>query len=82
MTKQEVLDGLDGLKDLLNDGGKAQVEGLKAGVRGLVIVEFADPVVETARTGSPYLKAAENYEVEAEEKKKPLIPTRSYKRRK
>lgn len=36
MTKQELLDGLEGLKDMLNDGGKYQVETLKGAVRELV----------------------------------------------
>ncbi len=44
MTKEELLGGLEGLKELVNDGGKVQIEGLKAAVRELV----SDAVSEEA----------------------------------
>ena len=36
MTKQEILDGLEGLKDMVNNNGKVQIDALKAGVTGLL----------------------------------------------
>lgn len=35
MTKQEILDGLEGLKDMVNHVGKQTIDALKAGVSGL-----------------------------------------------
>ena len=36
MTKEELLNGLEGLKDLVNDGGKSQINTFKAAVREMV----------------------------------------------
>lgn len=36
MTKDELLNGLEGLKDLVNDGGKSQIDAFKAAVREMV----------------------------------------------
>lgn len=36
MTKQEILDSLEGLKDLTNDSGKRTIDGIKAAVMGLL----------------------------------------------
>lgn len=48
MTKQEILDGLEGLKDLVNNNGKAQLDALKASVMGLEepVVVVPEPVIE------------------------------------
>lgn len=35
MTKQEILDGLEGLKELTNTNGKITIDALKAGISGL-----------------------------------------------
>jgi len=35
MTKQEILDALEGLKDYVNDHGKRQIDALKGGIMGL-----------------------------------------------
>lgn len=36
MSKAAILNGLDSLKDLTNDSGKAVIEGIKSAVRQLV----------------------------------------------
>ncbi len=36
MTKQEILDALEGLKDSTNHAGKQSIDGIKAGVRALL----------------------------------------------
>lgn len=35
MTKQEILDSLEGLKDYVNDTGKRSIDGIKAAVSAL-----------------------------------------------
>lgn len=35
MTKLEIIAGLEGLKDFVNDNGKKQIDGLKAAVNTL-----------------------------------------------
>ena len=32
MTKQQILDALEGLKDLTNDSGKREIDAVKAGI--------------------------------------------------
>lgn len=35
MTKQEIIDALEGLKDFINDNGKRSIDSLKTAVAGL-----------------------------------------------
>lgn len=48
MTKQQILDGLEGLKELINANGKIQIDGLKAAIMMLeeVIPEMVQKEVE------------------------------------
>lgn len=45
MTKQEILDGLEGLKDMVNHVGKQAIDAIKAGVMGLQVVDPIAPIV-------------------------------------
>jgi len=38
MTKDEILSALEGLKELTNDNGKRQIDGIKAAVQALPVV--------------------------------------------
>jgi hypothetical protein len=53
MNKQEVLDGLEGLKDLTNDSGKKAVESLKAAVGKLTEPVDLNAKVEKVVTHKP-----------------------------
>lgn len=39
MTKDEILNALEGLKELTNDNGKREIDSIKAGIAQWVLVE-------------------------------------------
>lgn len=59
MTKQEILDGLEGLKDLVNHIGKSQIDALKAGVVGLEEPSYPVPLIAQYEQAVEVLKEAE-----------------------
>lgn len=44
MTKQEILNGLEGLKDMVNYNGRAAIDALKVAVMGLMELPPIQPV--------------------------------------
>lgn len=73
MTKDEIVAGLEGLKDLVNDNGKRSLDVLKAAVKTLDVRE-AKPAEEVV---------PESYQVPEEEPVKPepsFVPKNVVKR--
>lgn len=71
MTKQEILDALESMKEMTNDSGKRSLDAIKAGVRGLL--ELPEPVHQERTLVEPILeeeKPAPKVEKKVEPKKK------------
>ncbi len=66
MTKEEILNALEGLKDFVNHVGKQSIDSIKAGVRGL-----AEPPVVPAEAYYAPEPVADTEEVHLTEKMSP-----------
>lgn len=80
MTKQDILDGLEALKDLVNVNGKVQLDNLKAGVMGLE-ERVPDPPAVVTVDEALSAWAPEPTPEPKPEPKKPRAKSKPYKRR-
>lgn len=79
MTLDEILSGLEGLKDFVNDHQKPHIDALKAGVRALV-EKVEAPVVQEAEVVESKPEVPQE-EVKEDFSPKNVVKRKPYKRR-